>query len=438
MEALFLDNDILELEGIEEIRSREWINYNHEEKGVPRVSHILAQCENQEGLIQWAANIGRRKYDYYREKALNIGTIVHENIDEYLMSKYVYHTPFSINFNNIEDDYRKSVYNSFENFKLWEKRLEEYGCKIEEVVGLEIKVTCPWYGGTIDGIVKINGRYYIIDFKTSKKISMSYFLQASAYMWIVNNGYAPMDNIIDIYNEKYFFTGGALYKTLGDKEMLYYKTVSYILDNYDNIKFLYAGTGDDTEIKKLEVKYSNRVFHINERGDFFEIIKHSVLYLNSYPMFGGLMMRYAALAQKVPITLKHDNDAEGILINQADLGIEFDDYGEYLKEIDKLLSDDIYRKKQEDKLQGATIDEESFSRNIKMIIEEHKTEYSFINIPRIDTTRFRLEYLERNDMHSMYKTIARKNNYLLLVYFPKEFFFGVLLKIKGKLINDKL
>lgn len=191
MEALFLDNDILELEGIEEVRSQEWINYNHDEKGVPRVSHILAQCENQEGLIQWAANIGRRKYDYYREKALNIGTIVHENIDEYLMSKYVYHTPFSIDFNNIEDDYRKSVYNSFENFKLWEKRLEEYGCKIEEVVGLEIKVTCLWYGGTIDGIVKINGRYYIIDFKTSKKISMSYFLQASAYMWIVNNGYAP-------------------------------------------------------------------------------------------------------------------------------------------------------------------------------------------------------------------------------------------------------
>ena len=77
------------------------------------------------------------------------------------------------------------------------KNLEKYNSRIEEVVGVEIPVTCPWYGGTIDAIVKINGAYYIIDFKTSKNISFNYLVQVSAYMWIINNGYSPNLPMID-------------------------------------------------------------------------------------------------------------------------------------------------------------------------------------------------------------------------------------------------
>ena len=69
--------------------------------------------------------------------------------------------------------------------------LHDNGFIIEEVVGLEITVVCPWYGGTIDGIFKINGLYYIVDFKTSKSISYQYLIQTAAYMWIINNGYCP-------------------------------------------------------------------------------------------------------------------------------------------------------------------------------------------------------------------------------------------------------
>lgn len=191
MEAIsFLEDDILELEGIDSIRKEEWNYYNNNDYGVPRVSHILKQCRNSDGLIQWAANIGRRKYEYYREKALNIGSIIHEILDQYLINAYQLKIPFDVNYGEIDQEYRSSVYNCFENFKLWINRLNENGFYIEEIVGFEIPVTCPWYGGTIDGIIKINGMYYIIDFKTSKNISPEYLLQASAYMWEVNNGYA--------------------------------------------------------------------------------------------------------------------------------------------------------------------------------------------------------------------------------------------------------
>jgi hypothetical protein len=193
MSELALTEDILELEGIEEFRCNEWNYYSNNDIGVPRVTHILKQCRNTEGLIQWAANVGKRKYEYYRDKACDIGTIVHTTIDEYLSNIYITKSSveYLVNYDNIEEDYKSSVFKAFENFKLWEAKLNEYGAKIEEVVGLEIPVTCPWFGGTIDAIVKINGAYYIIDFKTSKNISSEYILQVSSYMWIINNGYAP-------------------------------------------------------------------------------------------------------------------------------------------------------------------------------------------------------------------------------------------------------
>lgn len=194
MEQLGFDNDILELEGIESARENLWLQYkNFDGVAIPRVTHIIAYNRDQKYLINWAANIGRNKYDFYTDKALEVGTYVHSYIDLYLESKYIQKdlNLFQINYDEIGMVYRPQVFNAVENFKAWEANLNSMGYFIEEVVGLEIPVYCPWYGGTIDAILKINGAYYIIDFKTSKSITADYLIQASAYMWCVNNGYMP-------------------------------------------------------------------------------------------------------------------------------------------------------------------------------------------------------------------------------------------------------
>lgn len=239
----------------------------------------------------------------------------------------------------------------------------------------------------------------------------------------------------DIHSEKYIFTGGALYKTLGDPELLYYKTVSHILGTYNEIKFLYAGSGDDSEVTKLMDKYPNRVFLIDERQDFYELIKNSVLYLNSYPMFGGLMMRYAAIAHKIPITLKHDNDADGILINQDKLGIEFEDYNDYINEIDKLLSDDLYRKEQEYNVGQSVITADIFKKNIECIIKEHKTQYKFEIINRLNTNKFRKEYKNRYKKSVMYRTIAKKGQPIMIMQMPIVYLIGLIVRIKEKVVR---
>lgn len=234
-------------------------------------------------------------------------------------------------------------------------------------------------------------------------------------------------------NCRFIFSGGSLYKTLGDKNNTFYRIVEHILDNHDDIKFLYAGTGDDSQMKKLIEEYPDRVFLIKERPDFYQIIQRCTLYLNTYPMFGGLMMRYAALAGKIPVTLKHGTDSDGILIKQDERQIEYDTYDELIADVDRLLSNKDYMDIRSKKLEGAVVTEECFIRNVRMLIEEQKTEFSYDKVEPVDTTQFRKEYLERFCFNDIVNSIANKRNKILIRYFPGIFIYAVLRKIYNKI-----
>lgn len=226
----------------------------------------------------------------------------------------------------------------------------------------------------------------------------------------------------DIESERYVFSGGALYKTLGDPELLYYKALREMLEADSEVKFLYAGYGDTRQMKLLQKDYPNRVFLIGERPDFFRLIENSVFFFNTYPMFGGLMMRYSALAGKLPITLKHDEDADNMLFHQKELGIEFEGYDDFIAEIKRVLKDVDYRKAKELRMRGSVISDESFKKNLFTLIEEGKTEYCFGELDPVNTKRFRKEYLERFDYwRNMANVIITRKNRMLIKNFPDLF-----------------
>ena len=159
--------------------------YEFEGRPVPRVSHILDFCGDKSWLIDWAGTIGKRRADDIKEKALYTGSQVHEMIEYWLKNrKHLYNNKFKGS-----DSISKSIYTAYNNFLSWEKQLNLSGYYIEEVVGSEIPLVCPYFGGTCDMIVRINGAYYVIDFKTSKRLSSNYILQVSIYYWMINNGY---------------------------------------------------------------------------------------------------------------------------------------------------------------------------------------------------------------------------------------------------------
>lgn len=233
---------------------------------------------------------------------------------------------------------------------------------------------------------------------------------------------------------KYIFSGGSLYKTLGDEENRFYKIVDHILKNHTNVSFLYAGTGDKSEMNKILEKYPNRAFLIDERKDFYYLIQHCLLYLNTFPMFGGMMMKYCGLAKKLPITLRHNNDSDGLLLHQAECNIEYDSYDDLITDIDKLIDDDEYRKTREALLDGSVITEERFKNNVKGVIENHKTDYEheFIDM---DTSLFRQEYYDRFNYDEQMLAMVRKINLSLWAEFPLLFVKGITKKITRKIVK---
>ena len=269
---------------------------------------------------------------------------------------------------------------------------------------------------------------YILNNRTMGQSIQYYFRHIPVEKMLTTRGSLYIDENIkldelpfDTSSIQYVFSGGALYKTLGDPDLFFYKMVEHIVSHYDNTMFVYAGEGDDSEFQKLILKYPGKIFLYPERKDYYQLIKGCVFYLNTYPMFGGMMMRYACNAKKIPLTLKHEHESDGILYKQSELNIEFDTYEEATKEIDRLLSDEAYRKKKENVLSKTVFTKDQAAVLYRNMIDNHYTEYK-VNIERIDTSKFQSEYIERLNFKKLKtNSIAKRTNKAILLDFPLEF-----------------
>lgn len=141
-------------------------------------------------------------------------------------------------------------------------------------------------------------------------------------------------------------------------------------------------------------------------------------------MFGGMMMKYSALAGKIPITLKHSADSDGLLLNQKQAKIEYNSYEELLNDMDRLLSDGNYLKEREALLEGTVITEERFVNNVRGVIEEHKTDYEH-EIVEIDTSEFQKEFYERFDYKKERDGIVNYINRSLYSSMPWMFWVAI-------------
>jgi len=238
----------------------------------------------------------------------------------------------------------------------------------------------------------------------------------------------------NVKDKKVVFSGGSLYKTLGDPENRYYRMVDYILSKHSDVIFVYAGSGDDTELKKILNKYPSRAYHIDERKDLMELLYHSYLYLNTYPMGGGLMTQYAVMADCIPITFVTDDDMSGLLLNQNEAAIEYRDIEYMLKDIDRLLEDEEYYKKRKVKIKNQVISEDVFCNNLQQIVEQHTSQFKY-NGEVFDTAEFRKSYVRRLNKQDIELCIANRHTLPLGLEYPWLFVKGFVRKMKNKLCN---
>lgn len=252
------------------------------------------------------------------------------------------------------------------------------------------------------------------------------------YYPVINTDFKFEGFPIETSNKKIIFSGGSLYKTLG-AENKYYQIVEHLLKKHSEVAFIYAGYGDADELDKLSRKYDGRVFHIGERKDLYEMMRHSYLYLSTYPMIGGLMTQYAAAAGTLPMTLLYDDCGTGVLLNPEMAGIEFYDIKDFLNELDKCIEDVSYKNRKEENLKHQLITEKEFISGISDILNYQKTAFS-ISYSKVDTKNFRKTYLERMTDRKINKLLGKKRfiRYSFSL-FPLETMEGILENIKEKL-----
>ena len=168
------------------------VYYNKHKEEVPSVTTVL-KVLNKPALVQWANRMGfaHKDINILLEESAIIGTFVHEVINSILRkSLYVY----------IKTDDRpplKYIYGHLDAFFSWYKN------NTIEPILLEKSLSCDEFGGTLDFYGKVNGKYTIIDFKTSKQIRFSMFLQLALYCILLElHGYKVEQVGIVLCNEK--------------------------------------------------------------------------------------------------------------------------------------------------------------------------------------------------------------------------------------------
>jgi len=174
-----------------EISPNEW---------VPSPSSIVGKLDKSQALIPWAVGCfekkvqelmrdgvnfskddvlamlseGREAHKNIKDSACNVGDIVHKYAENYSSGK----DEIPAEFAELDDSEQFKVNAGIEAFKKW----------IADSKPKFIETECVVYSrkekfvGTFDALVEIDGKKYILDYKTSKSVYTSHFYQVSAYL----------------------------------------------------------------------------------------------------------------------------------------------------------------------------------------------------------------------------------------------------------------
>ena len=152
-------------------------NYEIQGKKLPSVTTIINRFKNATGLIIWSNQLGLKGLNYFDElkKAGDTGTALHDLAELHILEKD-YELP--------EDPI---AVHCFQQFIEWWESLDW------EVIWTEKKYTSKKLnvGGCPDLLVKKDGKYILVDFKTSKAVYSDMLIQLSCYAELIKEN----DNI---------------------------------------------------------------------------------------------------------------------------------------------------------------------------------------------------------------------------------------------------
>ena len=160
------------LERVDTEIGRHYLDSNNDP--VPSVTTVLSgTSSSKSGIDQWRQRVGDIEADRVIKQSTDIGTAVHEAIEDYLNG---------VDWDNFAKDSDQIMARNITN-----KFISDGLNDIDEVWGLEVGLILDkLYAGTADCVGIYNGVPTLIDFKTAKRIKKrewieDYFLQGCAY-----------------------------------------------------------------------------------------------------------------------------------------------------------------------------------------------------------------------------------------------------------------
>lgn len=218
--------------------------------------------------------------------------------------------------------------------------------------------------------------------------------------------------------QKVVFSGGDLRKTIGGNDE-YYRFVEWLLNRFDDLVFWYAGGSKKykARLDKLVKDYPGRVFWTSERKDLTAVLKKSNLFLNTYPIGGGLLVQYAVLAGTIPIMVRYDDNSSGVLINQERLTIFHDSFESAKVTVEKVLSDEKYRNELLEELSGTVIDEREFNTRLYDIIDGVAQCFQH-DIPNVDNSAQKEAYINSFNSKNLERYYITHDDLSFLFFHP--------------------
>lgn len=221
--------------------------------------------------------------------------------------------------------------------------------------------------------------------------------------------------------ERFILSGGSTYKIEGSN--YYEKIIVELLETYDDLYFIYAGNGKSEKLDRIISEFPGRAFHISEREDLNELMKHAFAYVSTYPIGGGLMYQYAASEGKIPLTLQDEknqiSDAKSFLQDTDLEGVVFYKAEDLCNEFKHLYEDRNYRETQEKKIKKTVIGQTEFENGIRQLMEYGTVPYELKEV-HLDREYVRQMFFNA----SSYKTYCRyflnrkRINLRIVFHFP--------------------
>ena len=253
----------------------------------------------------------------------------------------------------------------------------------KEIVSYQVNLTSHafWLGsGCVDYSLEFN-EYGFLTSEFIRRIPHDKLLYLPFYP--ISEDSTPYSEITEINDNRIvLMSGGVVYK-ITDSNDTFLKNVLEILLEDSNTIFLWAGGGDLSYISNFIKKHhiEDRFYLIGNRTDINAVFDRIDIYINTYPVGGGLMCQLAALHKKPILSFSEfgnvTSEAEQTICQLKKVSLTCYKKDELLKEANKLINDCEYRKQRGEMISSCVVDKDLFDTMFKTLVETHQN----VNLP---------------------------------------------------------